>query len=97
MTVPDAVVPILEPLPDACVVAPGYDGISPPLAGCAAVVAPAAGSAVPLSAGAAEVAAALVSVEVDDVFDDDLPEQAGSAIATAMASEMVNKRMKISY
>jgi hypothetical protein len=73
---------MLEPLPDACVVAPGYDGISPP----------AAGAAEPLSAGAADVAAAL-SLEVEDVFDDDLLEQADNAIATAIASEMVKKRM----
>jgi hypothetical protein len=85
---------MLEPLPDACVDAPGYDGISPPAAGCAAVVAPAAGE--PLSAGAADVAAALLSLDVDDVFDDDLLEQAVSAIATAIASEMVKKRMWLS-
>ncbi|HEY1869134.1 MAG TPA: hypothetical protein VGG70_12630 [Candidatus Cybelea sp.] len=86
MRLPDAVVPILEPLPDDWVVAPGYDGMSP--------LAPASGAAEPLSpAGAADVAAAFVSLEEDDVFDEDLPEQADSAIATAMASERVKKRM----
>jgi hypothetical protein len=64
-----------------------------PPAGSAAVLAPASGAAEPLSAGAAEVAAALESLEVDDVFDDDLLEQAGNAMANAIASEMVKKRM----
>ncbi|MBV9333186.1 MAG: hypothetical protein JO146_04195 [Candidatus Eremiobacteraeota bacterium] len=59
----------------------------------AAWVAPAAGAAEPLSAGAAEVAAAFVSLEVVDVFEDVLLVQAGNAIATAIASEMVKKRM----
>lgn len=64
--------------------------MSPPPA---AVLAPASGAAEPLSAGAAEVAAAFVSLEVVDVFDDDLLEQADSAIMAAIASEMVKKRM----